>query len=1306
MSPKIKYIILFVAFAAFSASYAAEVTCTRSFSPANYVPGENVTVTLTIDVDENNKPSNFGIEEIFPTGWTFVIANPTEGQYLPTKSQLGWLFWSMGLPVADTTITYIVQPPVEEEGIKNFSGTVSYSSQSYLISGDTDISRLYVPPTVGFSLTASSGPEATAAVTLDVELSSPSWKTVTVDYSVTGGTADGGGVDYTLASDTLTFPAGDTSEEIKIAVLGDEIYENDDTITVTLSDPLNAELGNNFIHTYTIENDDDPPILEFVVDSSEGFEDPIPALPFVNISGESSLTAKVYFSITPGTATGGEDYTIMSGWLEFSPGQTDPEEAIKIPILEDLLDEDDETFTVTLSNATDATIGTKDSHTYTIRDDDPPPEVSFTQADSEGKEGTVSQVTLVVNLSTASGKTVTVDYSVTGTADEDVDFNIAAGPLTFAPGEITKNITITIIHDTAGEADETVIVTLDPTNATLGDYPSYTYTILNDDLSSIEFAEVSSSGPESDDTVTLAVTLLPAIDQTVTVNYSVTGGTATGSDYTLADGTLTFPKDDTEESIKIDITHDTYVEPDETIIVTLSKPSEDATIGTNASHTYTILNDDDETPPETSGFIPERGAIQVARDTIIQLHITDEIIASTSGVDLDTVKIQVAGKVIYNGDVDIYNSGLGICRRIEIKENEDYLFVFQPSTLFDYEQEVEVVVYAEDKAGRFINDPYYFYTVMRSFGKNIKVNSDTGALVQNNPATAIDSKGNIWVVWDDTTAAGDSDIYIGKLPADGSAFKTSVPVIKDPNNQRNPAIAIDDNNKLYVVWEEFEEIADPNRDILLLTSTDGTNWKYDSSSEPFKVNVVDPDTKDPHFAQNPAIDISGTEMYVTWDEKKGTNKDIWVRQSAIAPFDWKVATQVTDDASAQSEPAIAIDKFGTAYIVWTDERNAAGTDTGMDIYGADSTNWTNNVEVVRISDNQWSPAIAAESSGTVLHLLWVDDTDPSASIFYRATTDGLTGLLDVDLNVVDEPYYVQSVPAIAVSGAGETAKVFACWQDGRWINYGDVADIYFTESGSGFDDRTNVLVNDDGVDENTQTAPDIGDIGVDKYGNPYIVWVDDRNGNNDIYYAGATSIQDLTKEPVSVLGVPNAITVPTTQANLQVTITNLDDENAHVAPSTISIGEVRNLSVAPPQGGFGLMYNFGPSGLEFDPPATIMIPLAPNAPSYSKYIVYWWDSTILPNGAWTTDGIHNPATKSSDGTYLEVQVDHFSVFQPGGFSGVSGEGGGGGGGGGGGCDISPNSQGNVIEYMLPYVFLTIVWIIIKRKDARNRKTIV
>ena len=49
--------------------------------------------------------------------------------------------------------------------------------------------------------------------------------------------------------------------------------------------------------------------------------------------------------------------------------------------------------------------------------------------------------------------------------------------------------------------------------------------------------------------------------------------------------------------------------------------------------------------------------------------------------------------------------------------------------------------------------------------------------------------------------------------------------------------------------------------------------------------------------------------------------------------------------------------------------------------------------------------------------------------------------------------------------------------------------------------------------------------------------------------------------------------------------------------------------------------------------------------------------------------------------------------------------GGGGGGGGGGCAISANGRGNVIEYMLPYVFYIFILLIMKLKDIRGRKMI-
>ncbi|MGE5894062.1 MAG: Calx-beta domain-containing protein, partial [bacterium] len=109
---------------------------------------------------------------------------------------------------------------------------------------------------VQFALASSSGPESTTPAVLTVILTGPSPQIVRVDYVVTGGTATGGGVDYTLASGTLTFSSGVTSQPINITINNDLIDELDETIQVTLQNPSNAALGSPTVHTYTIIDND------------------------------------------------------------------------------------------------------------------------------------------------------------------------------------------------------------------------------------------------------------------------------------------------------------------------------------------------------------------------------------------------------------------------------------------------------------------------------------------------------------------------------------------------------------------------------------------------------------------------------------------------------------------------------------------------------------------------------------------------------------------------------------------------------------------------------------------------------------------------------------------------------------------------------------------------------------------------------------------------------------------------------------------------------------------------------------------
>lgn len=104
----------------------------------------------------------------------------------------------------------------------------------------------------------SHGLESVTAAKVKVVLSEkvPAGQTVTVQYSVTGGTPNGGAVDFTLADGTLTFNAGDIAKEISIAVVNDDVQELFETIQLTLANPVGAALGAKTVHTYTIVDDE------------------------------------------------------------------------------------------------------------------------------------------------------------------------------------------------------------------------------------------------------------------------------------------------------------------------------------------------------------------------------------------------------------------------------------------------------------------------------------------------------------------------------------------------------------------------------------------------------------------------------------------------------------------------------------------------------------------------------------------------------------------------------------------------------------------------------------------------------------------------------------------------------------------------------------------------------------------------------------------------------------------------------------------------------------------------------------------
>lgn len=176
----------------------------------------------------------------------------------------------------------------------------------------------------------------------------------------------------------------------------------------------------------------------------------------------------VNYAIADGTATQGSDYTNTVGTVTFEPGITT--KVISVPILNDALDEFDETFTMNIESASPGII-TASQSTATILDDDPPPSVSINDVSIlEGNSGT-RNLTFTVSLSAASGKQISVTYA---TADDTAkavdDYTAATGAVMFSPGQTTSPITIQIKVDTLSEDNEAFVVNLsNPVNATIAD---------------------------------------------------------------------------------------------------------------------------------------------------------------------------------------------------------------------------------------------------------------------------------------------------------------------------------------------------------------------------------------------------------------------------------------------------------------------------------------------------------------------------------------------------------------------------------------------------------------------------------------------------------------------------------------------------------------------------------------------------------------------------------------------------------------------------------------------------------------------
>ncbi|MCP4709986.1 MAG: hypothetical protein GY869_15285, partial [Planctomycetes bacterium] len=347
-----------------------------------------------------------------------------------------------------------------------------------------------------------------------------------------------------------------------------------------------------------------------------------------------------------------------------------------------------------------------------------------------------------------------------------------------------------------------------------------------------------------------------------------------------------------------------------------------------------------------------------------------------------------------------------------------------------------------------------------------------------------------------------------------------------------------------------------------------------------------------------------------------------------------------------------------------------------------------------------SPAIACESQGNILHLLWVEQINNDKDIYY-ANTAGIPSSPIIGANIVDDSSNSDQMgPTLLLRGhSGDNLKVFAGWQDHRnnIDNNGD-SDIWFAEASTQF--GANIYIQADNEALASQSQPILG-MGSSE---PYLVWVDNRTGEDEIYYAATTSINKIvekgtivasqggivgtdpslivSEEDVSVVVPPNALRV-----NTFITISKVENPPS---PQSLSVADI----IA--------QYEFGPSwNMEFNHPVIITIPYSVD--KFGDETALWYNPKTdqLSDRGITNiehlvinDTLHAIRFQTTHFTRYVVAIPEVSVSSSGEIGGS-----------GGGCSMSRIESANsgIMQFFLPYLFLAAVLWFIHSHDRKQWK---
>ncbi|MBY9000141.1 MAG: hypothetical protein KGD64_04445 [Candidatus Heimdallarchaeota archaeon] len=378
------------------------------------------------------------------------------------------------------------------------------------------------------------------------------------------------------------------------------------------------------------------------------------------------------------------------------------------------------------------------------------------------------------------------------------------------------------------------------------------------------------------------------------------------------------------------------------------------------------------------------------------------------------------------------------------------------------------------------------------------------------PSLAIDTLGNVHVVWSDLTnydgSGTDFDVFYKRWEASTSSWTTTEVVSTESTGYSvYPNIAVDSTGNAHIAWFDASDYASSGWD------SDIFYKRWDASSSSWTTTeVVSTESTDWSGYPSLTVDSEGN-VHISWEDDtdyagSGTDKDIFYKQWEASTTSWKITEIVSTESTGISQlPSLAVDTLGDVYIAWEDWTDYSGVGTDQDIFykqwNASTSSWT-TTEVVSTesTNNSTYTSLAVDTLGNI-HVAWEDETDYAGSgtdkdIFYKQWDASSSSWVITEV-ISTESTNDSNYTSLAVDSAG---NIHLAWQDlTDYAGSGIDNDIFYKRWEASFSTWTTTDV----VSTESTGMSIVPSLAVDTVGNVHIAWDDPTD------YAGSGTDRDI-----------------------------------------------------------------------------------------------------------------------------------------------------------------------------------------------------